>query len=327
VDSHLTISDDAPYLRELLHAPFNQEHGAEFLVTGYVTGTDTLFEGIQQLQAGEYLVCNKSEGTYSVHRYFRYIHENYADEPEEQLIERLDDVMVGVFTRLIASTVKQGKLIVVPLSGGLDSRLVVAMLKRLGVDNVICFSYGAKGNCQAEISRRVAEALGYTWFFIEYSKKGWYDCCHSEEMHVYEKFAGNLTSVPYKRDYIAVKVLKQEGKIPDNAVFVPGYTGDMISGGHIPENTGEIPADYEQFINHTMQQQYALWQWDTNGAYEITTLFRERIQKSVGDVSVHDTESLANAIEYFNFNQRDVKWIVNSVRLYEFFGYEWRKNS
>ena len=141
-DCNLIISDDANYLRERIQAPFNEEHGAEFLVTGYVTGADTLFEGIQQIQAGEYLIYNKSNGNHSAHRYFQYLHGNYLAETEEQLIKDLDDVMVRVFHRLIENTINQGKTIIVPLSGGLDSRLVVAMLKRLGVKDVICFSYG-----------------------------------------------------------------------------------------------------------------------------------------------------------------------------------------
>jgi asparagine synthase (glutamine-hydrolysing) len=68
---------------------------------------------------------------------------------------------------------------VVPLSGGLDSRIIVAMLKRLGVEDVICFTYGKKGNREAEISRQVAEALGYRWYFVEYTKEKLYDGYHS----------------------------------------------------------------------------------------------------------------------------------------------------
>jgi len=39
---------------------------------------------------------------------------------------------------------------------------------------------------------------------------------------------------------------------------------------------------------------------------------------------VHDNESCANAVELFDFSERQAKFIVNSVRVYEFFGFEWR---
>ncbi len=58
------------------------------------------------------------------------------------------------------------------LSGGLDSRTVAANAKkRLGANDVICVSYGRKGCREAEISKRVAEALGYEWIFIESTAK------------------------------------------------------------------------------------------------------------------------------------------------------------
>jgi len=324
MDTQVTISDNAECLQEQLQSHFCEENGAEFLIAGYVTGPDTLFEKIQQIQAGEYLIYKKSDSDYFVHPYFQYLHGKYSDEPEEHLIKRLDDVMAGAFNRLIDTTIKQGKTIVVPLSGGLDSRLVVAMLKRLGVSDVICFSYGVKGNRESEMSRLVAEALGYPWLFVEYSKKGCYECFHSDEMLAYQKYASNLTSIPTFQDYLAVKILKQKGKIPDNAVIVPGHTGDMISGGHIPHNIEDIPKNHDQFVSYTMQRHYIYWKWNNCETNRITKILQDRIQKSGGNIRIHDAESLANAIEYFNFNQRQAKFIINSVRVYEFFGYEWR---
>ena len=314
------FSDDANHLRDRLNPPFNEENCAEFLVTGYVTGPDTLFDGISQLQAGEYLVYDKRDPSLSTHFYHRFWHGNYFLDSEEELLDRLDEVFVRVFQRLIAST--KGRQIVVPLSGGLDSRIIVAMLKRLGVEDVICFTYGKKGNREAEISRQVAEALGYRWYFVEYTREKWYACYHSDEMQRYMKYSGNLVSIPHIQDFLAVKELKEEGKIRENAVFVPGHTGDMISGGHIPQDYGQLQ-DYtlEKFQEDNLKKHYNLWKWD---ATELAPIFRGRIQNSVGDISVHNNESCANAIELFDFNERQAKFIVNSVRIYEFFRFQWR---
>lgn len=314
------FSDDANYLRERLDPPFNEENGAEFLVTGYVTGSDTLFDGISQLQAGEYLVYDKRDGSLSTHYYHRFWHGDYFSEPEEELLNRLDETFVRVFQRLIEST--NGRQIVVPLSGGLDSRIIVAMLKRLGVEDVICFTYGKKGNREAEISRQVAEALDYKWYFVEYTREKLYNSYHSEEMSVYKKFGSNLTSLPHTQDFIAVKELKEEVKIPENAVFVPGHSGDMLAGSHIPLDYGQ-PQSYtfEKFLEDSLKKHYNFWKWDK---VEFGPLFKDRIWKSTGEISVHDNESCANAIELFDFNERQAKYIVNSVRVYEFFGYQWR---
>jgi len=322
-NSHLIVSDDANFLRKLVNASFNENHGAEFLVTGYVTGPDTLFDGIYQLQAGEFLYFNKINENFLIERYFHYLHGNYSNDPEEQLISLLDTVMVNVFKRLIETTANQGKTLVVPLSGGLDSRLIVAMLKRLGVTNVICFSYGKKGNYEAEISERVAKSLGYPWYFVEYTNQRWFNCYHSDEMREYEKYAGNLSSLPHIQDFLAVKILKEEGKIPDNAVFVPGHSGDMLAGSWIPFEIEKMPHTVDSCINHLLQRHYSLWQWNDNKNTAFDSLFRESIRKAIGNIAIHNAESLANAIEYFNYNERQAKFIVNSVRVYEFLGYEW----
>ena len=55
-DAQFIISDDADYIRDQVNPLFNKKIGAEFLVTGYVTGHESLFEGIYQICGGEYRV-------------------------------------------------------------------------------------------------------------------------------------------------------------------------------------------------------------------------------------------------------------------------------
>ena len=319
-EDEVLFSDDANHLRDRLNPPFNEENGAEFLVTGYVTGSDTLFDGISQIQAGEYLAYDKKDGCLTTHFYHRFWHGNYSSESEEELLDRLDEIFVRVFQRLIEST--KGRQIVVPLSGGLDSRIIVAMLKRLGVGDVICFTYGKRGNREVEISRQVAEALGYRWYFVEYTNEKWYACAHTDDMKAYYSYAGNLVSLPHIQDILAVKELKEEGKIPENAVFVPGHSGDMLAGSWIPQDYDKPQAyTFGTFLEESLKKHYNLWKWNEA---ELGPLFEGKIRKSVEDISVHDNESCANAVELFNYNERQAKFIVNSVRVYEFFGFRWQ---
>lgn len=323
-ETRFIISDDANAIRDQIKPPFNENNGAELLVTGYVTGRKTLFDGIYQILGGEYLSFMRKDSLLTISVYYRFWHDDFFSDSEEELLKHLDEVFIHVFRRLIASTTEKGLQIVVPLSGGLDSRIMVAMLKRLGVDDVICFSYGKKGNQEAEISKKVAEALGYQWYFVEYTHNKWYQCYQHEKGSGYERYAGNLVSLPHFQDFLAVQELQKEGKIPENSVFVPGHSGDMLAGSWIPHTIEELSPDYNQFILHTLQKHYILWPWNERENRELETMFRKRIQQSAGDIEIHDTESLANAIEFFNVNNRQGKFIVNSVRVYEFLGYEWR---
>jgi asparagine synthase (glutamine-hydrolysing) len=236
----------------------------------------------------------------------------------------LDQTLINTFSRLVESTIGQGKKLVVPLSGGLDSRIIVAMLKRLGVNDVICVSYGRKRSRESEISKHVAEALGYEWLFVESTAKKWYECYNSKEADLFRTWAGNLSSLPHMQDFLTVKELKIHGKIPENSVFVPGHTGDMLSGGHIPENCLENSTNFdsEAYLKASLKKHYNLWKWPYG--QEIENIFRQRINKSVSGLEIKDNVTFADAIEYFDFNERQAKFIINSVRVYEFFGYEWR---
>ncbi len=310
------VSDSAYYLKDKINQPLNEEKAAEFMVAGFVTGNETLFDDIKQIRAGEFLLYQKNEKYLKSCCYFRFLHGNYYELPETGLLEMLDQTLVNAFSRLIESTSKQGKRLIVPLSGGLDSRIIVAMLKRLGVNDVICMTYGRKGSRESEISKYVAEALGYEWLFVEYTAKKWRECYTSKEVELFRIWAGNLSSLPHMQDLLAVQELQAQGKIPENSVFVPGHTG---YGSQIPDSTS---FDSEAYLEASLKKHYNLWRWPCG--QELEKIFKQRISKSTSGLEIKDNETFVNAIEYFDSNERQAKYIYNSVRVYEFVGYEWR---
>ena len=72
------LSDDAEWVRQQAGDeemdPIARE---EFLLAGYVTGSDTLFPTVKQLQAGECLIACQTETGIRVdtHRYYRFLHQ------------------------------------------------------------------------------------------------------------------------------------------------------------------------------------------------------------------------------------------------------------
>jgi asparagine synthase (glutamine-hydrolysing) len=315
------VSDSAYSLKDISNQHLNEKNAAEFMVAGYVTGNETLFDDIKQVRNGEFLIYQKNDKCLNSHSYFKFLRRDYYEVPEDRLLEMLDQAFVHAFSRLVESTSKQGKKLVVPLSGGLDSRIIVAMLKRLGVNDVICVSYGRKGCREAKISKHVAEVLGYEWIFIESTAKKWREDYNSKEADLFRILAGNFSSLPHMQDFPAVKELKTQGKIPENSVFVPGHTG---YGCNIPECCLDSSKsfDSEAYLAVILKQHYILWRWPSG--QELEKVFKQRISKSVLGLEIKDNETLADAIEYFDTNERQAKFIINSVRVYEFFGYEWR---
>ena len=279
----------------------DEQSGAEFLLTGYVTGPATLFEGINQIQAGEYLAYATRDGQLATHYYHQFWHGNYFSDSEEELLDRLDTVFVRAYERLIASIKEHDLTPVVPLSGGLDSRIIVAMLKRCGVDDVICFTYGRRNSREAKISKQVAELLGYRWLFVGYSKG---NCIgfQSKEMREFRRYAANLASSAHIQDFFAVKKLQEDRMIPENAVFIPGHTG-VIPGKPLP-HVSSHPQDFSDadFLQDVLNKHYFLWDWDHDT--RLYQILKEKIESTVGDVPIIDNESWANAIESIQPKER-----------------------
>ena len=322
------VSDDVSWILEnLQRKTINRESVTEFLSTGYVTGRDTLFDEIKQLQAGEFLVIKRDNNSLKREskRYFTYrpsYGEGAIKVQKEELLRELEKTLNRVFTRLVS--LLRGRTAVIPLSGGYDSRLIAMMLKKLGYENVICFSYGIKGNVESQISRMVAEKLGYKWLFVEYSNERWKKWYNSNAMRDYERFSSNFASLPHIQDWPAVMELKKNGDIPDDSVFLPGHTGDFIASGHIhwlTNTLGRIPKTNKQVMKGIFLVHYKLNKYDPQ-AYNIFKSKCRDIFHNCTAQSWTKFDSLG-LYECWDWQERQSKFIVNSVRVYEFWNYDW----
>jgi len=324
-DNEFYLSDDANWVRnQVADKSMDEIASREFLLTGYVSGPETLFPNVKQLQAGECLWIKKCNGKPAIttHRYYRYVHYDLFNASEKDLYPIIDQMLVNVFERLLEST--KGRSLVIPLSGGLDSRLIAAMLKRLGRENVICFSYGRKGNRESEISKKVAETLGYPWEFVHYTRGKWYRWFQSDERRDYYRYADGLSSLAHIQDWPAVWELKRAGKIPDKAVFVPGHTGDFICGGHIPQSFASMQnVGKDEVVKAIWKKHYSLWDWSKQFG-KLGPIFEEKVLSQLSEIPMDSPEDAANAFECWEWQERQAKFIVNSCRVYDFWGYDWR---
>jgi len=302
---NLSIYDSLPINRSLTHR-LNSQSVNEFFKLGFITGEETIFEGISQLQAGEYLCVDKESLTKD--RFFTY---TPSDTPADYskpdvFVNQFDKLLMEKFTQLMDSFPGNNQW-VVPLSGGHDSRLVVNCLKRIGVDNVVCFSYGTPGNKQSEISKRVAEAVGYKWYFIEYTEEKWKQLHDEGVIDAYIDYSFNGVSTPHFQDLLAVYELKNRSLIEDGAVFVPGHTSVSEVGFIKPD-----PVNREiDPIDSLMKVK------ELNVHPELSTRVYEKI--SVLNKIIGNQSHLLS--ENFDWQEKQAKYINNSVCVYRFFGY------
>ena len=318
------LSDSADWVRHQVgNSEMDPVAREEFLLTGYVTGSDTLFPDVKQLQAGEALMvyndCNTAELRQI--RYYCFIHAYGTSKKMEELRGEHDKVLLRAFKRLIETA--NGRTLVAPLSGGHDSRLIVLMLKRLGYENLIAFSYGRNGNAESVVSKQIADALGIRWEFVEYNNDLWYQWYRSEDYSKYKEFASGSASLPHIQDWPAVWQLKKENRLPLDSIFIPGHSADLLAGSRsekIPELYVTKPPNNKKIINGIFRMHYSLIDWASRKNL-LGPIFMTKLWHTIG--ALEQFPDSASALERWDISERQAKFIINSVRAYEYWGFSW----
>ena len=304
--------------------PFQPAAVREFAMAGYVTGPDTLLARVGQLEAGEVRLWRDGSDTAEQASSYRHWPGQHDAQSPAQARARLSDITDIAFARTIAKA--NGRTILVPLSGGLDSRLVLAKLAEHGHTNLRAFSYGPGRNADAAVAQRVAERLGVEWEFIATGTRQARTALSDNVRKEYGHFADGLCAVPNHQDLLALSVMRQRGRLPADAMIVNGQTGDFVTGGHIPAalmSDAGVPLD--MVITAIVEKHYGLWRSLLTPA-NIADI-RERIADRLGidgDATIHVGSAEAAAwFELWEYRERQAKYVVGGQRIYDFLGLDW----
>jgi asparagine synthase (glutamine-hydrolysing) len=181
----------------------------EFLRVGYTVGPRTLDPRVWQIEAGELYVWDKPTARGGARLYFSHAHGNYTDKSEDVLVEELDQVTSRWARRLIASV--ENRTIVIPLSGGYDSRYIACALKREGYANVICYSYGAPASFEWHVARDVASRLGYPIHIVEYNRQNWQTAIASPRFVEFCRLSAQHCAIPCIQE-LSARVLRRSAR-------------------------------------------------------------------------------------------------------------------
>lgn len=301
-------------------APNDSLAGLEYLMQGMTTGSGTLVPTVRQLRAGECLVLEGGE----VRLYRRSPYAGAVPTGEGSLAQFVDEAIAlleQTFERIVESV--GDRPIAIPLSGGLDSRLVAFMLARQGRRDVLCFSYGNRRSFESRTSARVAEQLGFPWAFIDYSPRLWQAWYHTLPYQVYRMDASQLHTIEHEQDWPAVLGLQIAGRIPRDTVVMPGHSGDLLAGSHLPEEVFAADGPFDP-VEWIWRKYYRLWPQDALSPDYVAAL-KDRIREAIpGYHSPATAREAAFMFEMYGWQERQAKMIVNSVRGYESHNLDWR---
>lgn len=324
-DGVVRIDDRGRRLRDRLglsHADHDADTVLAVAMSGYAVGGRTLYRGLRQLRAGEALVVDRDHP-----RTLRwFVYDAWRTAPLDWPERRLSDLHRFMIERLATSA--GGRPICVPLSAGLDSRMIAAGLKAVGYRNVKLFAYGRPGNHEAETSRAIAGRLGYPWAFVPYtvrSQRALFDDPDHERMIWQE--ADTCGGVPFEQDWIAIAALKKSGFIAPDALIVNGQSGDFITGNHVPkallgpERVSDARrAVYDAFL----AKHHGMWSTLSTAPNraQIEALLDAEVAAAGtafgGDAEPH------GIYEFLEYQDRQVKYVVSGQRTYEAMDLGWR---
>lgn len=184
---------------------------------------ETVYENLYDVKAGSYIA-------------FKYslLKKEYRIFPEPKELTYSDALQASasvfdrVFNRLkLYIELNPAATILLPLSGGMDSRLLAWFLKKYKIKNkIVAFTYGVDEESEeAIISRKVADFLNIEHRFIQYTAETWLKVRAIAEN---ESVAFNIEKAcMHFQDFYAIKVLRKEF---DNTLVLPGLCFDMLAG-------------------------------------------------------------------------------------------------
>ncbi|MSS83467.1 asparagine synthase [Actinomycetaceae bacterium WB03_NA08] len=313
-DGRWIIADDIALFQKNVPWRLDGPQSEVFRHFGYSLGGGTLVASVRTVQAGTQVeLCERGakEDTYLK---YRFVSDRERDP--EVFADAFSDALDSAFARM--RDCYRDSQFIVPLSGGLDSRLLLSWLRRLGIDDVLTFSYG-RPNSEASQAEVVADSLGYEFVNLTYDELAMWSRWHGSSGEFFREHTWSGIALPHIQDWEAVRQLKEQTIISDQAVFLPGHT--IVGNMHdewLLQSKRPTKLIYDALADHHGNLQGQKSQVLHN------RLFLRTVREILSDVG-YDGEpgAVQAAVEWFNLRERQAKYINNSMRGYESYGYRW----
>ncbi len=286
-----------------VHAPHERDKKAIciFAATGFFLDTDTYWKNKKVLPAASENTLDENGFLIESKPWFQW---HYS--PRDISFETALEEFTALFEQIISEQIKDSNVIL-PLSGGLDSRTQAVALAKLKKP-VTAYSYSFKGGfAESEIGKKIAKVCafdfktftiesGYLWPKLEELasiNQCYSDFTHPRQMAVLEEFK------------------KMEG------VFSLGHWGDVLFDRGAPEETTAeqvLEIILKKIVKKGgMELATALWQeWNLEGDFE--SYLRERIAGLLKKIDIENPSAKLRAFKSLYWAPR---WTSVNLSVFE----------
>ena len=294
-DSKLLFSSEVKAILEdkTFEKVVNDTAVVDFFSFGYILGNKTFFRGVELLPPASILVWQK--GQISIKQYWDIRFNEEKEHSEEYYVEKLSKLWLKAVERRLQGDHR----IVVPLSGGLDSRAIVGAIDKINKKHLLegTYTFGKPSCDDVRFARLVSNKLGIKHYFYElkpdylvyhaekavYLTDGMFNCIH----------AHGISSLEDVRKY--------------SNVALSGFLGDVLLGGRGLWDLTNLDADIDQYkcfgsppyldiLENLFSRQYY-------------SQVKGYLQSSLKDIENDSIKDQYKKLEYFNTKQRQRRLI------------------
>jgi len=275
---------------------------AEFLSFEHILGNRTLIADVKLLPPGSILTFQNGQLSIRSYYDFQFV-EDYQDRDEAWYVERWVHLMQQAVERRMRGDGPIG----LQLSGGLDSRVMLAMINHRRYP-LHTFTFGVPGCDDARFAREAADRRGTIHHFMELrpdylrsvaeegvkSTNGLKSCVH---MHV-------------------LGALDETAKLVN--VLYTGSLGDSIMGGHIQRDL--LAVHQPEVLARMLFKRYNTCFDEESHSQLFSSNFYSQVKDAVFQEFSHVLKNSrakisANVREHYSIRQSDRRWILEGQNL------------
>ena len=285
------------------------------LYSGYTLDNNTLYEEYKTLHPCEYLIYKdnyiKRDFFYNIKFTYNQIKTNEIEL--EKIIEKLFLTIKKKYNNCN---------IIVPLSAGIDSRLILSSLKYFGFKNAKLFTHYNQNKRDKNAAISLSKYFDYPLELIELNL---YDCkriYRSKKFKDFQNYKLIFNSLNNHGDFISIEKLINKNYLDIKTdLIMNGQSGDFISGNHIPnflfeKNDENISNLIEKTLDYIIFKHFNLWSEDKINDDQL--IIRNKIKEIYFSMAKNSHDIIGN-YEKFEFENRQVKWVIGQQKVYDFF--------
>lgn len=135
----------------------------DFLSLGYSTGERTLFKHIRLLPPASIATIRRG-GELTIRRYWDYSFHN--DEDPVRTAKEYEKGFYSYLSEALKRQIETANRILIPVSGGYDSRILSGLLSKQEKEKVIALSYGHEDAFDVMYGRKIARKCGFKHYSV-----------------------------------------------------------------------------------------------------------------------------------------------------------------